>query len=160
MTVDRSSVRNSATGMAIHAPVKSRKVGKINKLNTINTSVRQKEIIAEIRPLDKAVKNPEEVMFKPLNRKLMAKILNPGAASRKVSASCVKTETIGVDNVTAAIVRRTEEIPTKRKAIRWIFFSSFPVRRRVACAVLETDDWSDADGKSKIKGIEQELSVQ
>lgn len=125
MTVDRSSVKNSATGMAIHAPVKPRKVGKINKLNTINTSVRQKEIIAEIRPLDKAVKNPEEVMFKPLNRKLMAKILNPGAASRKVSASCVKTETIGVDNVTAAIVRRTEEIPTKRKAIRWIFFSSF-----------------------------------
>lgn len=91
MTVDRSSVKNSATGMAIHAPVKPRKVGKINKLNTINTSVRQKEIIAEIRPLDKAVKNPEEVMFKPLNRKLMAKILNPGAASRKVSASCVKT---------------------------------------------------------------------
>ena len=117
MTVDRSSVKNSATGMAIHAPVKPRKVGKINKLNTINTSVRQKEIIAEIRPLDKAVKNPEEVMFKPLNRKLMAKILNPGAASRKVSASC-------------------------------------------ACAVLETDDRSDADGKSKIKGIEQELSVQ
>ena len=35
MTVDRSSVRNSATGMAIHAPVKSRKVGKINKLNTV-----------------------------------------------------------------------------------------------------------------------------
>ena len=30
----------------------------------------------------------------------------------------------------------------------------------VACAVLETDDRSDADGKSKIKGIEQELSVQ
>ena len=86
MTVDRSSVRNSATGMAIQAPVKSRKVGKINKLNTINTSVRQNEIMAETRPLDKAVKNPEEVMFKPLNRKLKAKILNPGAASRKVSA--------------------------------------------------------------------------
>ena len=67
----------------------------------------------------------------------------------------LKTETIGVDNVTAAIVRRTEEIPTKRKAIRWIFSVLF-----VACAVLETDDRSDADGKSKIKGIEQELSVQ
>ena len=130
MTVDRSSVRNSATGMAIHAPVKSRKVGKINKLNTINTSVRQKEIIAEIRPLDKAVKNPEEVMFKPLNRKLMAKILNPGAASRKVSASCVKTETIGVDNVTAAIVRRTEEIPQRGKQYDGYFSVLFCCLRR------------------------------
>ena len=95
-------------------------------------------------------------MFKPLNRKLMAKILNPGAASRKVSASCVKTETIGVDNVTAAIVRRTEEIPTKEESNTMDIFQFF----FVACAVLETDDRSDADGKSKIKGIEQELSVQ
>ena len=79
MTVDRSSVRNSATGMAIHAPVRSRKAGRINKHNTINTSVRQNEIIADTSPLDKAVKKPEEVIFKPLNRKLTAKILNPGA---------------------------------------------------------------------------------
>ena len=81
MTVDRSSVRNSATGMAIHAPVKSRKVGKINKLNTINTSVRQKEIIAEIRPLDKAVKNPEERILNPQNRKFMANSRKPVTAS-------------------------------------------------------------------------------
>ena len=73
--------------MAIHAPFRSRKVGRINRHNTINTSVRQKEITADTRPLDRAVKKPEEAIFKPLNRKLMAKILNPGAASRNVSAS-------------------------------------------------------------------------
>ena len=111
--------------MAIQAPFRSRKEGRINKHNTINTSVRQNEIIADTSPLDKAVKKPEEVIFKPLNRKLTAKILNPGAARRKVSASCVKIVTIGVDKVMAAIVRRIEEIPTKRNDILCIFFSSF-----------------------------------
>ena len=67
--------------MAIQAPVNPRKVGRVNKHKTINTNVLQNEMTAEIIPLDNAVKNPEEAMFKPLNRKFTAKILNPGAAN-------------------------------------------------------------------------------
>ena len=43
----------------------------------VNTSVRQNEIKAEILPLDKAVKNPEDITLNPLNIKLMEKSLNP-----------------------------------------------------------------------------------
>ena len=41
---------------------------------------RQKEMMAEVFPLDSAVKNPEDVMFNPLNRKLTAKSLKPATA--------------------------------------------------------------------------------
>lgn len=38
----------------------------------MNTSVRQKEMIAETFPLESAVKKPEEAILIPLNRKLTA----------------------------------------------------------------------------------------
>ena len=37
--------------------------------------------MAEVFPLDSAVKNPEDVMFNPLNRKLTAKSLKPATES-------------------------------------------------------------------------------
>ena len=66
-------VRNSATGIASHAPVTPRNRGRISRDSTINTSVRKNEIIADTLPLDNAVKKPEDVILIPLNRKLMAK---------------------------------------------------------------------------------------
>ena len=52
---------------------------------------------ADTRPLDNAVKNPDEAMLKPLNKKLKANIRKPDEASANVPASCVNTDTIGVD---------------------------------------------------------------
>lgn len=46
----------------------------------VNSRVLQKEMMAEVFPLDSAVKNPEDVMFNPLNRKLTAKSLKPATA--------------------------------------------------------------------------------
>ena len=59
-----------------------------------------------------------------------------------------------MDKATAAIVRRTEEIPTKRNFVDILQFFF------VACTVLEAYNRADADGKSQIKGVEQELPVQ
>ena len=39
----------------------------------VNTNVRQKEMIAEIFPLDKAVKNPDVVILIPLKKKIKCK---------------------------------------------------------------------------------------
>ena len=78
------SVRNSATGMAIQAPLIPKIRGRINNEITIKTNVLQKEISADTFPLDNAVKNPEDVIFMPLNRKLMANSRNPTEASSQV----------------------------------------------------------------------------
>ena len=78
------SVRNSATGMAIQAPLIPKIRGRINNEITIKTNVLQKEISADTFPLDSAVKNPEDVIFMPLNRKLMENNLNPTEASSQV----------------------------------------------------------------------------
>ena len=74
-------MQNSATGIAIQAPIIPKKLGRISNDKTMNPSERQKEIIAETLPFDKAVKNPDDVMLIPLNKKLMEKIWNPVAAS-------------------------------------------------------------------------------
>ena len=81
MTPVTSRVQNSATGMAIHVPVIPKNFGRIRSDRTINPKVLQKEITAEMVPLDRAVKNPEDVMLMPLNRKLMANRRKPAAAS-------------------------------------------------------------------------------
>ena len=46
----------------------------------VNSSVLQNEMTAEVFPLDRAVKKPEDVIFSPLNRKLTAKSLKPATA--------------------------------------------------------------------------------
>ena len=78
------SVRNSATGMAIQAPLIPKIRGRINNEITIKTNDLQKEISADTFQLDSAVKNPEDVIFMPLNRKLMANSRNPTEASSQV----------------------------------------------------------------------------
>ena len=70
--------------MAIQAPLIPKIRGRINNEITIKTNVLQKEISADTFPLDSAVKNPEDVIFMPLNRKLMANSLNPTEASSQV----------------------------------------------------------------------------
>ena len=52
MTPVTSRVQNSATGMAIHAPVIPKNFGRIRSDRTINPKVLQKEITAEMVPLD------------------------------------------------------------------------------------------------------------
>lgn len=74
---ETSSVRNSATGMASQAPVIPRNLGRIRRASVVNSRVRQKEMTAEVFPLDSAVKNPDDVMFRPLNRKFTAKRWKP-----------------------------------------------------------------------------------
>lgn len=110
-------VRNSATGIASHAPVTPRNRGRISRDSTINTSVRKNEIIADTLPLDNAVKKPEDVILIPLNRKLMAKIRKPASARAKVSGSWVKMDTSSVEVATAARVMRTDDAATKRNEV-------------------------------------------
>ena len=119
-----SRVRNSATGMAIHAPVIPIISGNKISDSDINTSVLQNDIIADIFPFDRAVKNPDDNILSPLNKKLMANSLNPDAARLKVSASSVKTVIIGVDNNMAATAITTDEAATNINEILYIFFSS------------------------------------
>ena len=78
--IDTSRVQSSATGMAIQAPVMPRNLGRRRSAAVVNSRVLQKEMMAEVFPLDSAVKNPEDVMFNPLNRKLTAKSLKPATA--------------------------------------------------------------------------------
>ena len=111
-------MRNSATGTASQAPYRPKKSGRINRSRTVNTSVLQKEINAETVPFDRAVKNPEEVIFTPLNRNPTEKILKPTEASWKVRVSLVNTATIGVDRKMAANPITIEETDTNRKEMR------------------------------------------
>ena len=106
---------NSATGIAIQAPFIPRSCGRNSSEITVNTSVLQNDIMAEILPLDSAVKKPDEVILSPLNRKPIANILNAGAASSNVSLSFVNIVIIGVVKISAIIVRTTEETATKIK---------------------------------------------
>ena len=110
--------------MAIHAPVIPIISGNKISDSDINTSVLQNDIIADIFPFDRAVKNPDDIILSPLNKKLMAKSLNPDAARLKVSASSVKTVIIGVDNNMAATAITTDEAATNINEILYIFFSS------------------------------------
>lgn len=79
-----SGIANACTGVAIQAPLIPKIRGRINNEITIKTNVLQKEISADTFPLDSAVKNPEDVIFMPLNRKLMENSRNPTEASSQV----------------------------------------------------------------------------
>ena len=110
-------VRNSATGIASHAPVIPKNRGRVSRDSTINTRVRKNEMIADTRPLDRAVKKPEEAILKPLNRKLKAKIRKPASARAKVFGSWVKMDTSSVEVATAARVMRTDDAATKKNEV-------------------------------------------
>lgn len=74
-------------------------------------------MIADTLPFERAVKKPEDVIFNPLNRKLIAKILNPISASSNVAGSCVNTVMIQVASTSAITVRIIADTATKRNAI-------------------------------------------
>ena len=66
---EMSKVSASAAGTAIQAPLMPRKCGSTSRQAAVKTKVRQNERIADTLPLDNAVKNPEDVMLTPLNKK-------------------------------------------------------------------------------------------
>ena len=72
MPMDKSNVRNSATGTASQAPLIPRNCGRTSSEIVVNTRVLSEEMIADTLPFDSAVKNPEERILKPQNRKLIA----------------------------------------------------------------------------------------
>ena len=79
--MDRSRVRNSAIGTASQAPLIPRNCGRISREIVVNTRVLAKEMIADTLPFDNAVKNPEERILNPQNRKFMANSRKPVTAS-------------------------------------------------------------------------------
>ena len=114
-----SNVSASAAGTAIQAPLMPRKCGSTIRQTAVKTKVRQNERIADTLPLDNAVKNPEDVMLTPLNKKQKANKRNPVNASGKVSASWVNIVIIGRDNASAAPNKKIEDAMTNRKEIRY-----------------------------------------
>ena len=114
-----SNVSASAAGTAIQAPLMPRKCGSKIRQTAVKTKVRQNERIADTLPLDNAVKNPEDVMLTPLNKKQKANKRNPVNASGKVSASWVNIVIIGRDNASAAPNKKIEDAMTNRKEIRY-----------------------------------------
>ena len=56
--------------MAIQAPVMPRNLGRRRSAAVVNSRVLQKEMMAEVFPLDSAVKNPEDVMFNPAEQEI------------------------------------------------------------------------------------------
>ena len=113
MQTDSTSVQSSDAGIAIHAPFSPHTRGKTSRNTTVKNSVLQKEINADTFPFDNAVKNPEDAILNPLNRKFIAKIWNPTDASSHVSGSFVNIVTIGFARIAATIVIATDEAITK-----------------------------------------------
>ena len=117
MQTDSTSVQSSDAGIAIHAPFSPHIRGKTSRNTTLNNSVLQKEINADIFPLERAVKNPEDAILNPLNRKLIAKIWNPTDASSHVPESFVNIVTIGFARTAATTVIATDEAITKMNVV-------------------------------------------
>ena len=113
MQTDSTSVQSSDAGIAIHAPFSPHTRGSTSKNTTVKSNVLQKEINADIFPLERAVKNPEDAILNPLNRKLIAKIWNPVDASSHVPGSFVNIVTIDFARIAATIVIATEDAITK-----------------------------------------------
>ena len=66
--MDRPSANTSATVIAHQMPSRPKSAGSSSTHSVWNTSVRRKEIAAEIAPLLSAVKNDEVKMLKPAIR--------------------------------------------------------------------------------------------
>lgn len=116
---EMSKVSTSAAGTAIQAPLMPRKCGSTSRQAAVKTKVRQNERIADTLPLDNAVKNPEDVMLTPLNKKQKANKRNPVNANGKVSASWVNIVIIGRDKASDAPNKKIEDAMTNRKEIRY-----------------------------------------
>ena len=70
-------VINSAIGTANHTPLTPKIWGNVRSNSVINPNVRKKDMIADIFPLERAVKTAEVKMFIPQHKKLKEKIKNP-----------------------------------------------------------------------------------
>lgn len=70
----------SATGTASQIPVNPHILGKSNIPPASKPNVRKNDRIAETFPFDNAVNIDDVNMFRPQNRKLYEKIVNPSAA--------------------------------------------------------------------------------
>ena len=68
-------------GMASHTPSIPMIKGSTSRLVIIRPKVRTKEMMADIRPSDRAANRAEAKMVKPEKRKLHANIMNPCLAS-------------------------------------------------------------------------------
>lgn len=68
--------KTSATVIAYQMPSTSNRSGRRMTEDVWNTSVRRKEIAAEMKPLFSAVKNDEAKILKPANRKAKEKSRN------------------------------------------------------------------------------------
>ena len=79
--------RNSATMTEHHIPVSPHAIGKSITAATWNTSVREKDTIAEISPLLRAVKNDDVKMLKPINMKDTEKMRMPSVVISRRFAS-------------------------------------------------------------------------
>ena len=76
-TIETIKVINSATGTANHTPFTSQIRGKVSSKSVISPNVRKKDIVADIFPLERAVKIAEVKIFIPQHKKLNDKIKNP-----------------------------------------------------------------------------------
>ena len=70
-------VINYAIGTAIHTPLTPQIRGNVSRNSVISPNVRKKDIIADIFPLERAVKTAEAKIFIPQHKKLNEKIINP-----------------------------------------------------------------------------------
>ena len=76
-TIETIRVINSAIGTANHTPLTPKIRGNVSSNSVISPNVRKKDMIADIFPLERAVKIAEVKIFIPQHRKLNEKIKNP-----------------------------------------------------------------------------------
>lgn len=70
-------MHKSANGTTSHIPLIEKICGRIAIPRRKKNRLREKEMMADILPLDRAVKRAEVNILLPLNKKLKAKILKP-----------------------------------------------------------------------------------
>ena len=111
-------------GTASHTPMSPKTVGRSNSIPVSITSVRRKEITAEILPLQRAVKKEEPKMFMPQKRKERAYNRKPEVVI--ASSSLFPSQKISVTGpaVSCAVTTiRMETVPITFRQ-RWKRFCS------------------------------------
>ena len=110
---DSRQESSSASGTASHTPSTSSSRGSRSSPSSRKPKVRANEIMAEVRPLDRAVKRAEEKIFTPAKRKA-------GANRRKPSRAMAYTGEPGVEKIpttTPDRARATARIATDETRI-------------------------------------------
>ena len=110
---DSRQESSSASGTASHTPSTSSSRGSRSSPSSRKPKVRANEIMAEVRPSDRAVKRAEEKIFTPAKRKA-------GANRRKPSRAMAYTWEPGVEKIpttTPDRARATTRIATDETRI-------------------------------------------